>query len=199
MNLKDKKYWIFDMDGTLTVPAHDFDAIRKELGLSLGRPILEQLAELPEERARPLFERLDEIEVEIAQRAEAQAGSRELLAALLARQAKLGIVTRNSRGTALETLRRSGLLEFFDPRCVMSREFCALKPSGDGIRKLLALWRASPVDTVMVGDYLFDIMAGRDAGTETVFVDNLGRPEYASQASRSVKTLGELLEIVNDG
>jgi phosphoglycolate phosphatase-like HAD superfamily hydrolase len=50
----------------------------------------------------------------------------------------------------------------------------------------------------MVGDYLFDIQAGRDAGTETVFVDNLGRPEYASQADRSVKTLGELFEIIKE-
>ena len=35
--------WIFDLDGTLTVAAHDFDAIRAELGLPQGRPILEAL------------------------------------------------------------------------------------------------------------------------------------------------------------
>jgi phosphoglycolate phosphatase-like HAD superfamily hydrolase len=185
------------MDGTLTVPAHDFDAIRRELGLSLGRPILEQLAELPEERANPLLERLDEIELEIARRAEPQSGSLELLARLRASGAGLGILTRNSKSTALETLRICGFAEFFDPRYLMSREMCALKPSGDGIRKLLGLWDASPEDSVMVGDYLFDIMAGREAGVETVFIDNLGREEYARQADQSVKTIEELLALLD--
>jgi HAD superfamily hydrolase (TIGR01509 family) len=197
MNLKTKKYWIFDMDGTLTVPVHDFDAIRRELGLSLGRPILEQLAELPEESATPLFERLDEIELEIAQRAEPQKGALELLAHLRASGAGLGILTRNSKPTARETLRICGLADFFDPRYIMSREMCALKPSGDGVRKLLGLWGASPEASVMVGDYLFDVMAGREAGVETVFVDNLGREEYARQADQSVKTIEELLALLD--
>jgi HAD superfamily hydrolase (TIGR01509 family) len=197
VQLAQKKFWIFDMDGTLTVPAHDFDAIRRELGLSLGKPILEQLAELPTERAEPLYRRLDEIEREIASRARPQPGASELLGAFRSRRFTLGIVTRNSHATALDTLRACALGGFFDPECVMSRERCALKPSGDGIRKLLAFWGASPADAVMVGDYVFDIMAGRDAGTATVFIDNLGRPEFAAQADTSVKDLHELLALVD--
>ena len=43
---------IFDMDGTLTKPCLDFDAIRAEMGLS-GEPILEAMARMtPDERAR---------------------------------------------------------------------------------------------------------------------------------------------------
>lgn len=197
MHLALKKFWIFDMDGTLTVPAHDFDAIRRDLGLSLGRPILEQIADLPVERAEPLYQRLDAIEREIAGRAAAQPGVGELLAALRARRRTLGIVTRNSHATALDTLRACGLDAFFDPEYVMSRERCALKPSGDGVRKLLAAWGASPEEAVMVGDYVFDIMAGRDAGTATVFIDNLGRPEFAAQADTSVKDLHELVALVD--
>ena len=60
-DLTASKYWVFDMDGTLTVAVHDFNAIRDELGLPQGRPILEQLAEMPEERSGPLRERLDEV------------------------------------------------------------------------------------------------------------------------------------------
>ena len=199
MRLSDKSFGRFDMDGTLTVPAHDFDAIRRELGLSLGKPILEQLSELAAEEAGPLYARLDAIEKEIALRAEAQPGARELLVALCERGITLGILTRNSRMTSMETLRRCGLDEFFDAQNVLSREVCALKPSGDGVKKLLALWGASPKDAVMVGDYLFDIMAGREAGTTTVFIDNLNREEFARQADRSVKTLHELLAILDEG
>lgn len=197
MHLSEKKFWIFDMDGTLTVPAHDFDAIRRDLGLSLGKPILEQLAELPAERAEPLYRRLDEIEREVAGRARAQPGAVELLDALRARGLSLGILTRNSRATAFETLRMCGLADFFEERDVMSRERCALKPSGDGIVKLLDSWGACAADAVMVGDYLFDIMAGREANTATVFIDNLGRPEFAAQADWSVKSLHELLALVD--
>jgi len=196
MSLAAKKYWIFDLDGTLTVPAHDFDAIRTELGLPQGRPILEQLAEVPEERRARLFARLDEIEIEIARRALPQPGSRELLAVLRSRRARIGILTRNSHATALETLRACGLSEFFSPPEIMSREMCALKPSGDGIKRLLSLWDAASSDAVMVGDYLFDILAGHDAGTTTIFVDNLGRPEFASKADRSVRSLEEIVAMI---
>ena len=36
---------IFDLDGTLADSEHDFDAMRAEIGLRPGIPILEQLAE----------------------------------------------------------------------------------------------------------------------------------------------------------
>ncbi|HIN00314.1 MAG TPA: HAD family hydrolase, partial [Deltaproteobacteria bacterium] len=37
--LLQRKYWIFDLDGTLTVAVHDFNAIRNELGIPAGQPI----------------------------------------------------------------------------------------------------------------------------------------------------------------
>ena len=44
MDLRERKYWIFDLDGTLTVAVHDFTATRRELDLPPGKPILEELA-----------------------------------------------------------------------------------------------------------------------------------------------------------
>jgi predicted HAD superfamily phosphohydrolase YqeG len=78
----------------------------------------------------------------------------------------------------------------------MSREMCALKPSGEGIKKLLALWSARSSEAVMVGDYIFDVLAGHDAGATTIFVDNLGRPEFAAKADRSVRNLAEIVEMI---
>jgi len=40
------KHWIFDMDGTLTLAVHDFDEIRKSLGIVEGKPILEAISEM---------------------------------------------------------------------------------------------------------------------------------------------------------
>src|SRR5258706_15656526 len=66
VDLARRGFWIFEMDGTLTVAVHDFDAIRAELGLEPGKPILEQLALLPEPRARELYARLDALELGLA-------------------------------------------------------------------------------------------------------------------------------------
>ena len=44
-----RHHWVFDMDGTLTVAAHNFDQIRQELGLEPGIPIVKTLdSMLPE-------------------------------------------------------------------------------------------------------------------------------------------------------
>ena len=43
------KYWIFDMDGTLTIPQHDFDEVCKRLDIPAGSQILEYIQSLPTE------------------------------------------------------------------------------------------------------------------------------------------------------
>jgi phosphoglycolate phosphatase-like HAD superfamily hydrolase len=111
----------------------------------------------------------------------------------------MGILTRNSHVNALATLSNCGLAEFFDPAFVLGRESCEVKPSADGIRMLLAAWDASPHDAVMVGDYLFDLIAGREAGTATVYVDPNGKFEYSARADLCVGDLEELAQILTGG
>lgn len=192
MNLSERSHWIFDMDGTLTVAAHDFEAIRRELGLKPRIPILEQFADMPAEEAAPLRERLDEIELEIATRSERQEGAVELLETLRARGATVGILTRNSHHGALETLYACGLADYFDVDNVIARESCAPKPSAEGVLMLLTRWAAMPMRGVMVGDYLFDMVAGREAGVMTVLFDPGGEFEWAAHADVSVGSLHEL-------
>jgi HAD superfamily hydrolase (TIGR01549 family) len=192
MNLTERNHWIFDMDGTLTVAAHDFDAIRRELGLRPNIPILEQFAAMPAAESAPLRERLDEIELEIATRSERQEGAGELLEGLRGRGATVGILTRNSHHSALETLYACGLADFFDIDNVLARESCTPKPSADGILMLLTRWAAVPTQAVMVGDYLFDMVAGREAGVMTVLFDPGGEFEWAAHADASVDSLMEL-------
>ena len=196
MDLEERPYWIFDMDGTLTVAVHDFDAIRAELGLRPKLPILEQIAEAPETRARALLAQLDEIELALARRARAADGAHALLERLCARGARLGIVTRNSFANAVETLRACELERFFAPECVLGREAAAPKPDPEGIRQLLAHWGAEPHQAVMVGDYRYDLLAGRAAGTATVYVDIRGGFEFAEHADVSVDSLDALAALL---
>ncbi len=48
---------IFDLDGTLVDSGLDFDEMRREMQLPPRQPILEAIARLPDEQARPLLAR----------------------------------------------------------------------------------------------------------------------------------------------
>lgn len=192
MNLRRYKYWVFDMDGTLTVPMHDFDQIRSSLGLPHGQPILETIGELPHEQAAEILARLDEIECRIASQAKPQRGAEAFLQALRGRGAHLGILTRNSRENAFQTLRVCGLLEYFDPDSILGRESVAPKPDPEGICRLLQTWRATPAEAIIVGDYLFDMQAGRQAGIATVYIGPAPDPGWLDHIDVWVQDLKEL-------
>lgn len=193
MNWQAGRGWIFDLDGTLTVAVHDFDAIRAELSLPRGRPILEALAALPEPEQRWRYARLDAIERELARLARPAPGAEALLDRLLARGARLGILTRNSHAIALDTLRVAGLERFFEPAHVLGRESARPKPEPDGVHLLLSAWSLAPSDAVVVGDYLFDLRAGRAAGTATIHVDVAGAFRWPDHADHCVRSLADLL------
>ena len=192
--LLDRRHWIFDLDGTLTVAAHDFDAMRRELGLPPGVGLLESIAALPAEKSAALHVRLRAWEEEVADRARPEADVAPLLEALTERGARLGIVTRNHSDVAWTTLERAGLDRWFEPAHVVGRDRAAAKPDPDGIHALLSAWRAPPDDAVMVGDYVADLHAGRAAGVATVLVDRKHRgASWAPWADRTVQRLDALL------
>ena len=97
-------HWIFDLDGTLTIAQHDFDAIRRELGVPEGTLILEYIAQCPADRARALERQLHEIEHDLAEQSLAAEGAVELVEMLLEADADLGILTRNTRQNAMTSL-----------------------------------------------------------------------------------------------
>lgn len=184
------------MDGTLTVPVHDFSYIRKELAIPPDEDILTHIHGLPEAEAGARHARLQEIELELAQLAVASAGALELLATLHCSGVKLGILTRNDRAIAQLTLETIGAADYFQPEDIIGRSEAPPKPHPGGVLRLLDNWGAKPFQAVVVGDYLYDLQAGRFAGASTVHLarpDGQLWPEYADLA---VATLSELLGIL---
>lgn len=193
-NLKRKKYWLFDMDGTLTCAMHDFDAMRAELDLPAGKPILESLAAMEPLEASRKRQKLDAMELTMAAQARAQRGSVSLLQHLQTRGAYLGIVTRNGKLIANATLAAAGLDEYFSQETIISRDCCRAKPDPAGIEMLLQRWSANASDAVMVGDYLFDLQAGHAAGTTTVHMDVDAQFAWPEVTDHCVSSLPELHE-----
>lgn len=181
------------MDGTLTLGIHDFEAIRQTLELPIGSPILESLRQLPPEIAATKQKQLREIELDIARQSTAQPGAKSLLERLLAQEKQIAILTRNGKDIAHETLHACGLIDFFDPTLVLSRDCHAPKPEPDGILALLDTWGTPPTEAVMVGDYKFDLMAGQRAGTATVYIDTSGEFIWSDYADYGVKSLSTVI------
>ncbi len=195
-----RRCWIFDLDGTLTLPVHDFAAIRVALGMAESDPdILGFLASLPPAEAAARHARLMAIEYELAARTAAAPGAGRLLDQLKRRGARLGILTRNTRQIALHTLGVIGLRKYFSPDAVLGRDEAAPKPEPEGIAKLLAAWGSGPDEAVMVGDYLFDLQVGRAAGTATIHVDSSGAFRWPELADLAVTGLDELAEGIGGG
>lgn len=193
--LRQKKHWLFDMDGTLTHAIHDFEAIKAELKLPAGKPILESIAKLPEKEAAMVNQRLDALEYDIAAQATAHPHSEALLRGLKNAGCKVGIVTRNGHGIAMATLKACKLDTYFSENAVISRDCCEPKPSPAGIELLLARWSATSNTAVMVGDYLFDLEAGQRAGVSTVHLDTSGQynwPEHTDFGIDSLQPLARL-------
>ena len=195
--LKTRQHWIFDLDGTLTISAHDFEHIRRELGLAPETPILEALNAMPADQSAPLWEALNELEYYYAGKSTVMQGAQELLQQLHDQGRRLAILTRNTMPVVQQTLSSCAIDHFFQPEYILDRDSCVPKPSPDGIRRLLELWQADPDDTVMVGDFRFDLEAGKAAGVATVHLDTRGDVDWSEFTDVRIEQLDELIGFLN--
>jgi HAD superfamily hydrolase (TIGR01549 family) len=184
---------IFDMDGTLTEALLDFEALRLEIGLPKKAPILEHLAAMgAEERARAEAI-LHRHEMAAGEKCQMHEGAAELLEGLKLRGVATALLTRNSMACTARVLARHKLA--LD--VVATREQVPHKPHGDSILNIVRRLRMSPEQTLMVGDYLHDVQAARNAGVDCALLCKPGPvPEYAGLATYTIRRLGEVLGLV---
>jgi len=194
--LKNRRCWIFDLDGTLTLPVHDFAFIRRELAIPDGSDILGHLDTLLPDEAALRHSRLYDIEHDLACHAEVAPGASDLLTLLDSLGVQMGILTRNSREIALLTLDTIGARHFFDDSHVLGRDEVSPKPDPAGILHLLDQWGTGADSAAMVGDYLFDLQAGRAAGAITIHVERPDGQRWPDVSDVIVDSLAELTEML---
>ena len=187
---------VFDLDGTITEPYFDFDAIREEIGIGKnGGPVLEAMEKMtPAQR-----QRADRILQDHEQRALAASklnpGAAETLFELRSRGVSIGILTRNRKNNAEAIARKHNL--HFD--AVVGREDGPVKPDAFGLLHLCQRFGIKPGETLMVGDYLFDLLCARAAGAIAVWMVNNGQSgEFSEHADFEIRQLNEVLRIVDD-
>ena len=95
-----------------------------------------------------------------------------------------------------KTLLACGIDHFFPRQQILDRDACPPKPSPDGIRRLLDYWQADADDTVMVGDYLYDLQAGKGAGVITIHLDPQGVFAWPEVADICIREFAEIEALV---
>ena len=171
---------LFDFDGTLTHPgALDFAAIKREVGCPPDQFVLEWILALPagETRAAAALA-LERFELEAADASSPNEGAEELVRWLRAAGLAVGVLTRNGLRAVERALGRFGALTLDDFDVVVTRDDgeIAPKPAPDGVRHAAAAMGVAPEETLVVGDFLLDMRAGRAAGAVTAFLVNHGEP-----------------------
>jgi HAD superfamily hydrolase (TIGR01509 family) len=93
-------------------------------------------------------------------------GAKETLDALRKKGIRIGILTRNKRSNVRAVADKHGLE--FD--AVVGREEGPVKPDAFGVLQLCRQFGVEPEQTLVVGDYLFDLLCARAAGAVAVLL-----------------------------
>lgn len=186
--MRTTKAVLFDMDGTLIDSSLDFDCIRAELGLPKV-PLLEAIATMPDQRRRHAEAVLQQHEDRAARQGTLFQHARETLDLLASRGLPVALLTRNSRRSVDLVLARHALA--FD--AIRTRDDGVNKPSPEPVRALCRSLGVDPAQTVLVGDYLFDIEAAQSAGSLAVLIVHQDQlPDFAHRADQVIRSLREL-------
>ena len=194
---------LFDFDGTLTKPgALDFPVIKQAIGCPDNIAILEYIESLKDSSQREkALSVLDRFEIEAAVDSEPNSGAEELIPYLRSKGLRVGIISRNSYQSIERALKNFKTIGVSDFDLIISRDDPVKpKPSADGVLFAAKKLQLDVKHILVVGDYIFDIQAGHDAGAITVLLNN--KPDSLAKQVDSdftISRLEELKQIVRMG
>ena len=187
---------IMDMDGTLTVPNHDFAEMYRRVGCKT-KDILTEIEGWPEaERARANAI-IHEMETEALATMRRMPGAARLGAFLDAKGVPRGLVTRNVQASVAHFHANAWPLPPFAP--ALAREFKPYKPAPDALLHICAHWGVHPSEVCMIGDSAKDdVVSGNRAGCVTVLLDQEGKWRLEGDAEKEKEDAGANASLADD-
>jgi len=180
---------VFDFDGTLAVLNIDFSIMRDRIfGLMRRYGVQEDtiqekyLLEIIDEVYQTLWEKnpsgaeafyqgaheiLHEIEMKAAEAGKLIPGTVATLKSLRDKGIKIGIITRNCEDAVRKVF--PGIDDFCDV-FVSRNSVKKVKPHPDHLTYVMESLKISGEESVMVGDHIIDVQAGKRVGMETIGV-----------------------------
>ena len=185
---------IFDLDGTITQPYFDFDAIREQIGVDReAGPLLELMEKMDPQQYQAAERILNYHEQKAVTESRLNPGARRTLHTLRQAGIHIGILTRNRRTNAVAIENKHGLK--FD--AIVGREDGPVKPDAFGVLHLCRLFAVEPHESMVVGDYLFDLQCAKAGGALAVLLKNHGRAkEFVEHADFCIEKISQILQII---
>ncbi len=187
---------IFDLDGTITQPYFDFDAIREEIGLAKDSgPVLESMEKMTAQQRQDVEKILHYHEQKAVTESKLNANAKQTFSALRKAGIHIGVLTRNRRSNALAIASKHKLR--FD--AVIGREDGPVKPDAFGVLRICEQFGAEPEETLLVGDYLFDLLCAKAAGAVAVLLVNHNQADaFAEHADFCIEDISRILQIIEE-
>ncbi|MBN2518236.1 MAG: HAD family hydrolase, partial [Candidatus Altiarchaeota archaeon] len=112
------------------------------------------------------------------------------------RGSKLGVVSTSPRGVIRETLKTVGIYELFDV-LIGEEDVQFKKPHHEPVSTALKMIDTPPGEAIFVGDTVYDMMAGKEAGCYTVLLLNGHNKDVLAsfKPDKTITSVKELLEL----
>ena len=193
---------IFDLDGTIVDTKLDFNKIRCDLGFQPGEFILEKIDSLPNGEEKEKYHQILKYhELNSVKEATLIDGVADFIEYLKKKSIKMAILTRNYE------LATKKILEKFELNftTIFTRDDGPAKPNPWCALKIAHEWEINPKEIMIIGDFLFDIQTGKNAGMQTALYTPIRVPDYAHLAditfndfSLLVNKIKEKYKIISD-
>jgi HAD superfamily hydrolase (TIGR01549 family) len=183
---------VFDLDNTLVSSSLNFNKIRELIGCSSEIDILDYVETLPQEAKLIAQNMLIEHEMADVLQSKKLPGVVELLDLLSHLAIPCAIVTRNSRQPSRLKLENNQIVI----PLLLTREDSKAKPAPDALFYIAEYWGLKPEKMLLVGDYLYDLQAAKNANVVSCLVTNGKSVDYGDLANIVVSNLNELKDII---
>ena len=165
---------VFDLDGTLVSSSLDFNLIRLELDCPPDIDLLSYVEGLSSEAKLKAEEIIQRHEQEDAEQSEWLPGAQQFVERCLDCEIPLAILTRNSEYSSNKKIEKNNI----PIPLLFTRENLQPKPNPSALHEIATLFSLPHQSILMVGDYKYDLEAGRNANMPTCLVNYEGKPDY---------------------
>lgn len=183
---------LFDWDGVIANTCLDFSALHQKYYGDRRAMLLEDSASLPPQKREALMREIRDLEMEGAAMATPVPDAMGVIEWFERRGIPWAVVSRNCRKSIVKA---AETLSVRLPEIVRSRDDGdSVKPDPRALAETSRELGAKPAQTLLIGDYIYDMMGARRAGMRGVLVRGTTEPGWDEWLELSCRSMGDLLQ-----